>query len=115
MGNESTQLVLSKNINNYMAMYNITQSDLARMLGVSPAGVRGWMKGRRVPKMKYIDEMCKIFHCSQGDLVTADAVFEASTKDVLVEQIVDKASHLSDEGKQKVIDYIDDISERFKR
>lgn len=115
MNEERTALVLSRNIKQYMELYHYNMSDMARLLGVSPSAVRFWVTGDKVPRMKYIDEMCKIFHCNQGDLVSEDPVFQISVKDEMLQEIVDGATALSDEGKQKVIDYITDISERFKR
>ena len=107
--------ILSRNIKKYMDLYHYTMSDLARALGVSPAAVRWWVQGLKYPRVKQIEEMCRIFNCTQADLVSEDPAFRMASKDELLEQVVEKAAQLNDEGKQKVIDYIDDISERFKR
>lgn len=115
MNEEKTALVLSRNIKEYMDLYSLNMSDMARLLGVSPSAVRFWVTGEKAPRLKYLDKMCEIFHCTQGDLVSEDPIFQVTAKDKLLQEIVDKAIVLNSEGKQKVIDYIDDISVRFRQ
>ena len=115
MDEKKAMLILSRNIKTYMDLYHYTKSDLARALGVSPSAISWWLQGKKYPRLKYIEEMCRLFNCTQMDLLSEDPTFEIAAKDELLQEIVEKATILNAEGKQKVIDYIDDISERFKR
>lgn len=42
----------------------MTQSDLARKLGITRSGVNGWEMGLSVPSTQYIVELAKTFHVS---------------------------------------------------
>lgn len=47
---------------------NITQAELARRLGVSPAAVLFWEKGRNVPGAARLLHIAKILECKTDDL-----------------------------------------------
>ena len=48
---------------------NITQEQLADMLGVSRQAVSKWESGLSIPDMEKIIEMCKIFNCQIEELL----------------------------------------------
>ena len=48
---------------------NITQEQLADMLGVSRQAVSKWESGLSIPDMEKIIEMCKIFNCPIEELL----------------------------------------------
>lgn len=45
------------------------QEDLAKLLGVSPAAVSSWERGRTEPNMGMVAKMCEIFNCTTSELV----------------------------------------------
>jgi transcriptional regulator with XRE-family HTH domain len=47
----------------------MTQSDLARKLGLTRAGVNAWEMGLSVPSTPYIVELAKTFHVSSDFLL----------------------------------------------
>lgn len=106
--------IVSDNIALYMQMYGLSQVDLATALGISPSAVRSWIKYDKFPRPAQIDKLCEIFNCTYEQLATPQTL-EKIKNDNLTDKILIMVSGLNDEGKQKVIDYIDDISERFKR
>lgn len=55
---------------------NISQEQLAEMLGVTRQSVSKWESGASYPEMEKLTEMCRIFHCSLDSLVNGDAMAE---------------------------------------
>ncbi len=62
-------LIFSNNLNRYLQKYDMTQLELAKRLGVSPASVSHWCNGKKSPRMDKVDKMCDIFHCLRSDLM----------------------------------------------
>lgn len=52
---------ISKKIYNLRAEYNLTQSQLAKIAGVSDKAVSAWELGSRDPKLKPIQNICSYF------------------------------------------------------
>lgn len=106
--------IVSDNIALYMKTHGMSQVDLAALLGISPSAVRSWIKYDKFPRPAQIDKICQIFNCTYEDLVTPQTD-EKIVNDYLTEKILMMVAMLNDEGKQKVISYIDDIYERFRK
>ena len=104
---------IGNNIQNYLDLYNMNRIDLARQIGVTPTAICAWIKGTRVPRIEYIDKMCSIFRCERGDLFNEEKSTDDIKTDILLQRIVDLASRLNDEGKEKVLTYMSDLSGRF--
>ena len=47
----------------------MTQSELAKKLGVSTQSVTNWCKGAKSPRMDKVDAMCSIFNCKRTNLM----------------------------------------------
>ena len=74
-------LIFSKQLKFYLNKYDMTQSDLAKRLGVSTQSVTNWCRGIKSPRMDKVDFMCKIFNCRRSDLMednSAKNISEAS-------------------------------------
>lgn len=61
--------IFSKCLKYYLNKYDMTQSELAKRLGVSTQSVTNWCKGDKSPRMDKVDAMCEIFHCKRSDLM----------------------------------------------
>lgn len=61
--------IIAKNINHYMKHYKISRKELAKRLDVSSATIGYWCTGKKVPRLPKIDEMCKIFQVTRGQIV----------------------------------------------
>lgn len=53
---------------------NISQEELADLVGVSRQSVSKWETSEAYPEMNNILELCKIFHCNIGELVNDNTV-----------------------------------------
>ncbi len=60
---------------------NISQEQLAEMLGVTRQSVSKWESGASYPEMEKLTEMCRIFHCSLDTLVNGDVLAEKEKQD----------------------------------
>lgn len=69
MSDQEFNEIFSKRLKYYLGKKDMTQADLARLLGVSTQSVTNWCKGSKSPRMDKIDAMCNIFHCRRSDLM----------------------------------------------
>ena len=60
------------NLQHLRAERNMTQEQLAMLLGVSRQSVTKWEAERSYPEMDKLLKMCRIFDCSLDDLVQGD-------------------------------------------
>lgn len=61
--------ILRINLEHYLNARNLKQADLARGLGVSEATISKWLSGKSSPRMKKIDDICKILDVKREDLL----------------------------------------------
>ena len=59
---------------------DITQSDLARILGITRSSVNAWEMGISVPSTQYVIEMSRIFHVSTDYIMDVDTYATLSIK-----------------------------------
>ena len=60
------------NLQHLRASRNMTQEQLAMLVGVSRQSVTKWEAGRACPEMDKLLKLCQIFDCSLDDLVSGD-------------------------------------------
>ena len=60
------------NLQHLRATHNMTQEQLAMLLGVSRQSVTKWEAEKSQPEMDKLLKLCQIFECSLDDLVTGD-------------------------------------------
>ena len=61
-----------ENLQHLRATRNMTQEQLAMLLGVSRQSVTKWEAAKSYPEMDKLLKICQIFECSLDDLVTGD-------------------------------------------
>ena len=59
---------------------DMTQSDLARILGITRSSVNAWEMGISVPSTQYFIEMSRIFHVSTDYIMDVDTYATLSIK-----------------------------------
>lgn len=62
-----TKILISKKIKEYRAENHITQSELARELGVSPQAVYKWEKEICYPDITFLPAIAVVVGCSIND------------------------------------------------
>lgn len=101
MSEQEFNKIFSKRLKYYLHQYNMTQSELASRLGVSPQSVTNWCKGVKSPRMDKIDAMCKFFNIKRSDLMEEQ-------KEELphpCKELTDIYVQLSDNNQGKVLQY----------
>ena len=66
---------------------DMTQSDLARILGITRSSVNAWEMGISVPSTQYIIEMSRIFHVSTDYIMDVDTYATLSIKGLYDDEI----------------------------
>ena len=81
--------IFSKRLKYYLNKYDMTQSELAKRLGVSTQSVTNWCKGDKSPRMDKVDSMCSIFNWEKGKVIPKQAQLEMMCKiyDIPVDNI----------------------------
>lgn len=74
-----------KIIQKYRSKVGITQSDLAKKLGVSANCVSAWEVGRNEPNMGMVAKMAKIFGCTVSDLMGLEPFPESKSVEMAKE------------------------------
>lgn len=69
------------NLQYLRAERNMTQEQLAMLLGVSRQSVTKWEAERSYPEMDKLLKMCQLFDCTLDDLVQGDLTSRASQPD----------------------------------
>ena len=65
----------------------MTQSDVARLLGLSRSGVNAWEMGLSVPSTQYIVELAKVFDISTDYLLGLENTSTISVKGLSQKQV----------------------------
>lgn len=66
---------------------NITQSELARILGLTRSGVNAWEMGLSIPSARYIVELAKVFNVSADYLLGIEDTSTISIKGLTEKQV----------------------------
>lgn len=86
----------------YLAINNMKQNEFADKMNVSVAAVNDWIKGRKIPRMSRVDKMCIIFGCRRSDFLE-DKIGDE-------ESLLEEYRSLNEDGKEKVKEYIHDLT-----
>lgn len=84
-------IMIADRIKNIREQHQLTQSELARHLGITRAGVNAWEQGTSVPSTQYLTALAEFFHVSTDYILGVDAT---ATVDI---------SGLTDEDKEIVM------------
>ena len=61
--------VFSKNLRYYLEMTDKTQKDVALAIGVTPASLNEWIKGKKYPRIDKIELLARYFGILKSDLI----------------------------------------------
>ena len=61
--------VFSKNLRFYLEMTDKTQKDVALAIGVTPASLNEWLKGKKYPRIDKIEMLARYFGILKSDLI----------------------------------------------
>ena len=61
--------VFSKNLRFYLEMTDKTQKEVAVAIGVTPASLNEWLKGKKYPRIDKIELLARYFGILKSDLI----------------------------------------------
>ena len=93
-------ILIADRIKNIRESHHLTQSQLAKQIGISRAGVNAWEMGISIPSPKYLVALSSVFHVSTDFLLGID---NTSTLDV---------SGLTEKDKELILSIIDHLRDR---
>lgn len=90
-------IMIADRIKNIREQSHLTQSELARRLGISRAGVNAWEMGISIPSTRYVMELADLFHVSADYILGMDS---STTVDI---------SGLTEEDKELVLSVVNHL------
>lgn len=72
------------NLIHLRATHNMTQEQLAMLLGVSRQAVTKWESEKSYPEMDKLLKLCQVFNCTLDDLVQGDLTADSSSQELRV-------------------------------
>lgn len=66
--------IFAENLMDIMRRKGISQNQLARMLGITPAAVNKWVRGLSTPRNEKVDKVCQVLNVQRSDLLADKSV-----------------------------------------
>ena len=102
MNNQKQKEIISKNINNFLDMRNLNQSDVAKAIGVSPQTFNTWCKGIAIPRMGKMQALADYFHVNKSDIIDDKSVPLTQPAEIVYEELI----KLNDDNQIRVFDLV---------
>ena len=96
----TAQEVFTSNLKKYMEKFEENQTDLAKVLGCTPAAVSLWCLGKKIPRVDRVSAIARHYGCTLSDLLGTEVVEEDEDTMALFFRA------LSDEGKKKALSFV---------
>ena len=97
---------ISDNIRRLIESRNMSQSQLAEILGVSNGTLSDWLKGRFYPRHKYITKMSEYFGVDETEITKEKDIVPTD------DRLMSLYNSLTDEKKAQAIDYLKYLVEK---
>lgn len=99
--------VFARNLKKYMDEYGLTQTDVAKRLGVTISSVSYWLNGTKTPRMDKVDLLCNMFHCDREDLIIdCSKGFHIKNADLFCGAIrIEQDGRIDAESQERILTY----------
>ena len=88
MSNIGNKETFSKNLKHYMDKRDITQKEMAEIVGVAPSTFNDWMKAKKYPRIDKIEIMANYFGIKKSDLIEEKVTKEAQKNNDIITDII---------------------------
>lgn len=105
--------LFANNLKYYMRKYGYTQLSLSEKLSVRNTAVSTWVKGEKFPRMKTLNDLCEIFHCTKADLLQIEQRDLTDDEKAMYQRLMIYAQRLNEQGITKVVNFINDLKEDY--
>ena len=97
----------------------LSQSELAKRMGISTNGVCQWEKGRRAPKVETVYKIAECIGCSPFDILATgdeetDTMLTPSEIDQTIKRIIPLLHILNSIGKNEAVKRMSELTEISK-
>ena len=127
---------IKNNIKMLREKHNMSQQEFGKIAGVSDKAVSAWETGKRIPRMGAIEKIANHFGINKSDIIederrialhqdiierviqkTLDSMEYANSipPDARTAEIMKSVSKLNNDGKIRVLQYIHDLSDRYRK
>ena len=101
----------------------ITQAELAKKAGIGVASLIRYENGERQPNLDMIIKLAKALELENVDILQFDdnlrssieKTMELMTKQLPQNQLLEAFQNLNEDGQNKVIEYANDITPKYKK
>ena len=107
MGNE----IFAKRFVAALKASNITQKELAKLLGVHPSNITLYKKGATEPDLESLSKIASILHVSPAwlaGLTSDETMYEPTEKEVIWNKIENMFETMDENQMKKVLKFIED-------
>ena len=127
---------IAKNIKKLREDHNMSQKEFGKVADASDKAVSSWERGERIPRMGTIEKIANHFGIQKSDIIedtphvplNRDIIDRAIQKvlasseyvnsippDKRTAEILKEVNKLNDDGKVRVLQYIHDLSDKYRR
>lgn len=100
-----------------MDIFAITQTELAKRIGVGTSTISHWCRAERTPRADALEKLCDVFNCSVDDLITEKTqqqYYEAKTGEIAqkiagnpkLRMLMDAAADMDPEKLEHIHNYL---------
>lgn len=118
MSDEERKRIFSRNLLNVLNETKKSQIDVANAIGVSQQTFNTWCRGVALPRMGKIQLLADYFRINMSDLIEEPAADASSVVSVQLRwderELLEKYNLLNDLGRNKVYEYVSDLTENEK-
>ncbi len=118
MSDEERKRIFSRNLLNVLNETKKSQIDVANAIGVSQQTFNTWCRGVALPRMGKIQLLADYFRINMSDLIEEPAADASSVVPVQLRwderELLEKYNLLNDLGRNKVYEYVSDLTENEK-
>ena len=105
---------IAKNLLHHRKKCNLTQKEFAEKLGVKNSAVSNWENGLNSIDIDTLHRACGVFGVTVNDMYGVFANLQSEDYQPQEKQLIHNYRSLNQEGKEKIVEYIDDIIQSGK-
>lgn len=110
MSNIGNKEIFSKNLHYYITATNRTQKEVANAIGVTPASLNEWIKGKKYPRIDKIELLAMYFGILKSDLIEDKGVNKTLPQPQMLTEgenmLLDMFRRVPDNKQQMILDMI---------
>jgi len=108
-------IIIGENIKRYLTATDRSQKELAEALGVTEGAVTQWCLGMTAPRIDTLQRIAEYFRCTLSDLAGDIRDNDYIIHSQLYNYLLTEADKLNDNGLRRLLDYINDLNDIYKK